>query len=635
MKTNKILYTAFFSAVILLSSCAGFYYKKANKAYDRWQYTDAISYYEKALAKEDFPGSREKLAYAYLKINNIQLAEKNYRNAISLNELSMNGHLNFASVLLERGKYEEASKYVKIYLTQNPSDLFAQMIFTSCNSVHDKYRDTTLYSLNKIETGELLNVFGTASYEDGIIITADKPVFSGRKSNPWTGNSYLDLYYMEKDASGKWMSPTLLQGDINGKFHEGPATFSSDGNTAYFTRSSYLNNRKLDKNNDKISNLKIYKSILNGDKWSEPELLPFNSDDYSCGHPSLSKDGKTLYFVSDMAGGNGGTDIYKSEFNGSNWSNPENLGNVVNSGGNEMFPYMHEDGTLYFSSNGHNSLGGLDVYMTTLHIDHWARPENLNYPLNTKFDDFSYTLTEDKTIGFVTSTRADGNDKLYSFKKNKPAFILYGKARKKGTQDAVEGVRVEITEADTKKVISKITDKEGKFEMKLEPEKEYLLYCTKLGCFTKTDNISTKDKTYSENFYADFEVEEIIINKPIVLENIFYDFDKWEIRADAALELDKLVKVLNDNPTITIELSSHTDWRGSDQYNLVLSDKRAKAAVDYIISKGIPAERITAKGYGETQPVNKCTNFVECSEEEYQINRRTEFKVTKITPEIK
>jgi outer membrane protein OmpA-like peptidoglycan-associated protein len=507
------------------------------------------------------------------------------------------------------------------------------MILTSCVSVHEKYRDTTLYSMNKIETPELTNIFGTTFYDDGIIFTADKPAFSGKKTNPWTGNSYLDLYFMEKDESGKWMSPVALQGNINGRFHEGPATFSADGNTAYFTRSAYLNNRKLDKNEKNVSNLKIYKSILENDKWSEPELLTFNSDDYSCGHPTLSKDGKTMYFVSDMPGGNGGTDIYKTEFDGTNWSKPENLGNMVNSGGNEMFPYFHEDGTLFFSSNGHNSLGGLDVYMTTMHVDHWARPENLNYPLNTKYDDFSYTITENKVDGFVTSTRVNGNDELYSFKKIPPTFILYGKARKKGTQESVEGVRVEITDASTGKIISKTTNKDGKFEMKLELEKDYLLYCTKIGCFTRTDIISTKEKKYSENFYADFEVEEIIIDKPIVLENIFYDFDKWEIRADATLELERLVKILNENPTITIELSSHTDWRGSDHYNLVLSDKRANAAVNYIISKGIPAERITAKGYGETHPVNKCINHTECTEEEYQLNRRTEFKVIKITPE--
>jgi peptidoglycan-associated lipoprotein len=621
------------ASLIFFSACAGYYNKKANKEFDRWQYNNAISHYEKALKKESFADSREKLAYSYLRTNRITEAEKTYRAVIERKELSIDGHLNFASILLERGKYREAIEYVKIYLKKNPKDLFAQMILTSCVSVHEKYRDTTLYSMNKIETPELTNIFGTTFYDDGIIFTADKPAFSGKKTNPWTGNSYLDLYFMEKDESGKWMSPVALQGNINGRFHEGPATFSADGNTAYFTRSAYLNNRKLDKNEKNVSNLKIYKSILEKDKWSEPELLTFNSDDYSCGHPTLSKDGKTMYFVSDMPGGNGGTDIYKTEFDGTNWSKPENLGNMVNSGGNEMFPYFHEDGTLFFSSNGHNSLGGLDVYMTTMHVDHWARPENLNYPLNTKYDDFSYTITENKVDGFVTSTRVNGNDELYSFKKNPPTFILYGKARKKGTQQTVEGVRVEITDASTGKIISKTTNKNGKFEMKLELEKEYLLYCTKIGCFTRTDIISTKEKKYSENFYADFEVEEIIIDKPIVLENIFYDFDKWEIRADAALELERLVKILNENPTITIELSSHTDWRGSDHYNLVLSDKRANAAVNYIISKGIPAERITAKGYGETQPVNQCTNHTECTEEEYQLNRRTEFKVTKISPE--
>lgn len=633
---KKISLNTFYAAtlLLLLNACSSYYNKKGNKAYEQWHYSSAINYYEKALKKDFFPGSQEKLAYSYMKTKRFLEAEQHYREVIKRSELTLHGHMNFASLLLERGNYNEAKVWIKEYLRFQPNDILAQMMLASCNSVSEKFRDTTLYTLNKIETPEFTNVFGAIPYDNGIVVTADKPNFSSKKTNPWTGNSYLDLYYMEKDKDGKWMNPVALKG-INGRFHEGPATFNTEGNLAFFTRSSYLKKNKLDKNEEKISNLKIYQSELKDGNWTEAIGLPFNSDDYSCGHPTLSPDGRTLYFVSDMPGGSGGTDIYRSTYNGSSWTKPQNLGKEVNTPGNEMFPYMHEDGTLYFSSNGHNTLGGLDVYMTTEVKNGWARPENLNYPLNTKFDDFSYSLSNNKVDGFVTSTRVEGKDELYSFKKNPPTFILYGKARKKGTQISVEGVKVEITDADSKKVITMVSDKNGSFELKLEPEKEYLLYCTKLGCFTRTDNISTKGKKYSEKFYADFEVEEIVINKPIVLENIFYDFDKWEIRPDAAIELDKLVKVLNDNPTITIELSSHTDCRGSNKYNMVLSDKRARAAVDYIISKGIPVSRITSKGYGESVPVNKCIDGVECSEEEYQKNRRTEFKVTKITPEKK
>jgi outer membrane protein OmpA-like peptidoglycan-associated protein len=293
-----------------------------------------------------------------------------------------------------------------------------------------------------------------------------------------------------------------------------------------------------------------------------------------------------------------------------------------------MFPYIHSDGTLYFSSNAHNSMGGLDVFMTYHYNDRWMQPENLNYPLNTNKDDFGYVLNADNMTGFVSSARTD-KDELYEFRKNAPKFNLFGMARKKGTDIAIEGVTVEITRKSDNKVITMVSGQDGKFQYALNGEEEYHLLCTKMGCFTRTDKVSTVGLKYSENFYADFEVEDIVIGKPIVLENIYYDFDKWNIREDAALELDKLVKLLNDNPTIYIEMGSHTDARGTDQYNLVLSDKRAKATVDYLILKGIDPKRLTWKGYGETVPVNECINKVTCDEDKHQLNRRTEFKVIK------
>lgn len=425
------------------------------------------------------------------------------------------------------------------------------------------------------------------------------------------------------------INPQLLKGDVSGRFHEGPACFSNDGNTVYFTRSNYFK-RKMNVNENKENNLKIFKATLKDGKWKNLEEFPFNSDDYSIGHPTLSADEKTLYFVSDMPGGFGGTDIYKSVWDGSNWSKPENLGAIVNTKGNEMFPYIHTDDALYFSSNAHNSMGGLDVFITYFNGEVWAKPENLNYPLNSSKDDFGFNLSKkNANVGFVSSSRTD-DDKMYAFDKKPPKFNLYGKARLKGTQTRVKGVTVQVTNAKTGKVISMVSDAKGNFELKLEPEADYDLYCTKEGCFTRTDKISTVGLKYSQDFYADFEVEPIVLDKPIVLENIYYDFDKWNIRPDAVLELDKLVKILVDNPNIEIELSSHTDSRGNDRYNDILSEKRAMAAVQYIIANGIDQKRLTYKGYGEKKLVNHCANDVVCTREEHQQNRRTEFKVTKI-----
>jgi outer membrane protein OmpA-like peptidoglycan-associated protein len=377
------------------------------------------------------------------------------------------------------------------------------------------------------------------------------------------------------------------------------------------------------------NNLKIFKATLLNGEWKDLEEFPFNSDDYSCGHPTLSEDGKTMYFVSDMPGGNGGTDLYVTTVKDGKWTEPVNLGSDVNTGGNEMFPYLHSDGSLYFSSDAHNSMGGLDVFITSHNGTRWLKPENLNYPLNSIKDDFGFSINNDNKTGFVSSSRSK-SDKMYSFEKHSPTFTLYGRARKKATQIPVEGVIVEVTNSATGKVTSVVSDKTGNFKLKLDPESKYNLYCTKFGCFSRTDLISTIGLKYSEDFYADFEVEEIVIDKPIVLENIYYDFDKWDIRPDAAAELDKLVRILMDNPKIEIEMGSHTDCRGSDRYNLVLSDKRARAAVLYLISRGIDATRLTWKGYGETMHVNKCEDGVPCTEVEHQENRRTEFRVKKI-----
>lgn len=244
-----------------------------------------------------------------------------------------------------------------------PNDVVAQMLLASAYSIEDRFRDTTLYTLNGIDISEFENVFSPIDYKNGIVFSADKKVFSNKSENPWTGNSYLDLYYMEKGEEGKWLSPLLLQGEINDKYHEGPLTFSKDGNTVYFTRSNYVK-KKMILNVANENNLKIFKAELIDGKWTNLSELPFNSGEYSCGHPTLTKDGKRLYFISSMPGGYGGTDLYYSELNNGEWSSPVNLGEKINTPGNEMFPFIYEDGTLYFSSDAHNSMGGLDVFMT-------------------------------------------------------------------------------------------------------------------------------------------------------------------------------------------------------------------------------------------------------------------------------
>jgi len=570
-------------------------------------------------------------------VYDIPNAEKWYSIVVTLPESEPINMFHYAKMLMTMEKYDDAKIWFNKYLEKVPDDFVAEMLLASCKSIKSFMRDTTLFTVKQANIPEVASAFAQTPYGKGIMFTGDKenydPSLINMDTYNWTGRSYLDIYYTAKDNSGKWLSPMLLKGNVNGQFHEGPACFTKEGNVVYFTRSNYAKKHKLVRSSKHENNLKIYRAELVKDKWTNLTELPFNSDEYSCGHPNLSADGNTLYFISDMPGGTGGTDIYKSVYDGKNWGKPTNMGNVINTSGNEMFPYMHNDGTFYFSSDAHSNLGGLDVFMTSFNGEKWLQVENLNYPLNTSKDDFAYVLSTDGKTGYISSNRDNFEDKVFEITKNEPTFILSGHASQKGKpMKSIDSAIIEIYNMTDKTRQMLLTDNGGNYKIKLGTKSEYEVKCWKPMYYTitKPQNVTTLGKKYSENMTADFILDEIIIEKPIVLDNIYYDLDKWFIRSDAAMELDRLVQVMQKNPKIQIELSSHTDSRAGDQYNMVLSDKRAKAAVQYIVSKGIDGKRMKWKGYGESRLVNKCKNDVPCTEEEHQQNRRTEFKVTKI-----
>lgn len=624
-------------ALLVVASCSEKLYKKGVKHYDKFEYTEAIKHFEKYQMKHDKADAKIKLANSYRMINDIPNAEKWYSIVVTMPESEPINMFYYAKTLMILEKYDEAKIWFNKYLEKVPDDFVAEMLLASCKSVNTFKKDTSLFTIKEASIPEIATAFGQVPYGKGIMFTGDKinydPSLIKKDVYNWTGRSYLDIYYTAKDNSGKWMSPMMLKGDVNGQFHEGPACFTKEGNVVFFTRSNYAKKHKLAKSAKEENNLKIYRAELLDDKWTNVTELPFNSNDYSCGHPSLSPDGKTLYFISDMPGGLGGTDIYKSVYDGKNWGKPQNLGNVINTFGNEMFPYMHNDGTLYFSSDAHNNLGGLDVFMSSYDGEKWLQVENLNYPLNSSKDDFAYVLSSDGKTGYVSSNRDNFEDKIFEVVKNDPTFILSGHVHQKGKPTlSIDSAIIEVYNLTTKSRQMLLTDKNGNYNMKLSVKSEYEVRCWKPMYFTvtKAQTFCMIGKKLSENFVANFTLDQIIIEKPIVLDNIYYDLDKWFIRPDAAMELDRLVSVMEKNPKIHIELSSHTDSRAGDQYNLVLSDKRAKAAVQYIISKGVDAKRMKWKGYGESKLVNKCKNDVPCTEEEHQQNRRTEFKVIKI-----
>lgn len=616
------------------TGCSSVKLQRADEAYSTLAYAQAIRHYNEALKWKEDREARLKLAHSYMQVNDPVNAELNYRKAIEDPGTEPVHWLNFAKVLMENEKHEEALVWLRTYLEKQPHSKIAKTLYESCRSITALKHSENIYEIKKIEIVGVKSAYAAVPYGTGIVFTGDD-LSPEAKKDPWTGNTYFNLYYLERNSSES-KNAYSLKGAVNGTYHEGAATFSDNGSTICFTRSNYhYKKNKLVKNRRNESNLKIFFASKNGDRWENLEGFSFNSDEYSVGHPCLSADGTTLYFVSDMPGGYGGTDIYISRLtaiaseSGSKWSKPRNLGPAVNTPGNEMFPWFDEvDSTLYFSSDAHLSLGGMDIFMTKHAQNEWTEPKNMGAPLNSSKDDFAFIMNPDGKSGYLSSSR-DNGDHIYEFKIPDPVFSLSGVIMDRKEGIPLANATVNILDERTNKKITVKTDELGKYTVTLERDAVYKLDAGADEYFAAFSEASTMNKARSEILTADFFLDRMEMDKSIVLENIFYDLNKWNIRSDAAKELDKVVEMLKQNPGISIELGSHTDARGNDKANMELSRKRAQSAVDYIVSKGIAPSRLTAKGYGESQPVNKCSNGVSCSEELHQQNRRTELKILK------
>lgn len=636
-------------ALAFLASCSNGYIKSGDKEYKSLSYSKAIAKYEKALrGQPDNTTLKLKLANANRQINNSEEAEKYFREVADSIPLPTKDKLHFAQVLMKNDKYDEAKPYLKSYLEENPADRLARDLLASTKSVATLKEDTSAYVLTSIPLDFTVSMFGPVKYGDGIVFAAETEISSAASTNPWTGYSFLDVFYSQKDKSGNWEIPSKFSDVLNGPFHDGPVTFNKAQDLIIYTRSAMRNEKKQLVNEENENQFYLYMSKKGEDGiWSEPKELPFNNPAYSVGHPTLSIDGKTLYFSSNMPGGYGGSDLYKVSFDGTNWGEPINLGNTINTPGNEVFPTISKNGKLYFSSQGHQTLGGLDIFVSENRGGIWSAPVNLAYPMNTSQDDFGIVFNDNDTSGFVSSNRS-GVDMIYEFIEVPPTYTVEGIASLKSTSEPISGVLITVineTDGDSARLL---TDADGKFRFNLQPSKKYTLKGAKEGYFTVSKSFETGKKSEEKKINLVFDIDEIVAsesgsgsgtsleggntaNKTYDIGNIFYDYDKADIRPDAKPTLNALVTTLEDNPTIRIEIQSHSDCRGSSTYNQSLSNRRAASVVNYLISKGISESRLQSKGFGENRPVNKCTDGVECTDAEYQQNRRTEFIVLKDT----
>lgn len=653
-----------FALILFVAGCSttGNLLTEADKHYDNLEYHEAAKKYTLYLKTKKDNKADIRLAECYSRMNHYNESEQAYAKVIGYPEITNKQKLDYAHVLKHNGKYKEAARYYVEYLLENPNDGSVTNELRSCDSVTNYNRYAFQYVISEPGFGSTASDFSPIFYKNGLVFTSERTASSDpSKLNKWTGHPYLDLYFTEMKAEEmaskdvktggprasegtkkqyRFSEPVLFASEINSPYNEGPACFSKDNNTMYFTRNATGKKNKPQENKEHINNFEIYKSVNNAGVWSKPEMLSFDNKDYSVGHPALGKSETRLYFVSDKPGGFGGSDIYYADFTNGKWTEPINAGGMINTNQNEMFPtvFVDEKGNefLYFSTSGLPGLGGLDIYSSAVVSGMLSKPTHLNAPLNSSGDDFGMILFADGLSGFLSTNRDanDGHDRIIAFKKQIPEFFVDVVVYKKGTKEPIEGARVDISDVTHGKKDFANTDSKGRIFRKIDQDSKLMVNVKRDNFFSASGVINNISKIQSDTLRLTLELEPIVVGKAIKLDNIYYDYNKADIRADAKPSLDVLVKLMKENTGIQIELSSHTDSRGGDAFNLKLSQKRAQSAVDYIISQGLSSERIYAKGYGETKPLNKCVNKVKCTDDEYQVNRRTEFKVVKIINEL-
>lgn len=630
----------------------------ANKLFNLYRFDEAIPYYLKATEKETDPKLQAqaivRLADCYRLTHNADMAGIWYSNAVSLGNIDPVNYLYFGQALQNKGNYLKAKAVFLKYSELVPADPRGKAYAEACD-MPDKWENIShSFEIQNIASlNSEWSDFGPAYYKDGLVFTSDRREnFLDNTASGSASNNYFKMYFAKqvnpKNPFSEMEVIKSFSKSFNQPYHNGPASFSPDFGIIYLTRS--YNDRTMAKNKIKNHLLKIFYAKIKGKNWSKEKPFYLNSKEFSVAHPSIGPDGKTIFFSSDMKGGYGASDIWYCRWENTKWSAPVNLGSNVNTFGNEVFPFILNDSTLYFASNGLPGYGGLDVFVTQKKDGNWQTPRNIQKPVNSSYDDFSFILDASGTHGFFSSNRQEGlgSDDIYACKRLtvlpevKPAvipksksFFISGYVKDENSLKPVEDATVYLLNTKTGKVKILRTNADGFYRSAIDQSAGYLAKATKLNylpdCYSYIPD-STNSYMWMKA-PRDLLLEKLEVNKVFKLENFYFDFDKWNIRPDAAPALDKLVSLMMQNP-ISVELGSHTDCHGTFLENDILSQKRAESAVRYMIQKGVNKDRITARGYGERKLTNKCTDGVDCSPAEHQANRRTEYKITAVSPTL-
>ncbi len=709
---------------------------KADERFNMLDYYTAIDYYKKVNSKTPADSIKAKIALSYYKLNKTDDAEYWYDKIDNVADLADKNHqFIYAEVLATNGEHEEAKGWYEKYLSfAGNKEKITKAKIDAIDNLEYFAKDTISYEIERLTMNSTFNAFSPAFYADGIIFVSDRRWEFGIKHKYQHKKVlYYDLFYVPLDTSKtSYLKIKHFDNNINSKFHEGQVTVNGDGHEMIFTR-NYFEHGAIKESENGLSKLSLFlahgKDSANPHGWSHVEEIPLNNVNYSVGHPTATKDFKTLYFVSDMPGGYGGADIYITTYEHGKWSTPKNLGDKVNTAGNEMFPFIAADGSLFFTSNGHGGLGGLDVFQAYSDADgNFIEVRNLGQPINSSKDDFSMIVNDDFTVGYFATNRKEiwgddiyrinikdtrfplsgniysllegasedkkellagatiqvldkksgfimaraktdssGNFKVnlriahdYVIKASKASYksaekdLLFLKKTDLGPEETtltlmepftkirvsipvkdkqsdspLAGVTIHVLDEATHQTSVVKSDASGNIKLELSPYTKYVIKGQKIGYLSNCGRFETDEAT-KEVLSPDkpLYLKKIELEDKIVLQNVYFDVTKWDIRPDAAVELDKVVEFIKEHPGISVELGAHTDARGDDKYNLKLSQKRAESSVKYIVSQGVSEDYITAKGYGETVLTNHCKSGVRCKEEEHQQNRRVEIKIT-------
>lgn len=618
--------------------------EKGDRHYKELAYIDARADYLKAVEKgERSAGLFARLGDTYFYNAAYENASKWYGALFAYDEENVTPEYTYryAESLKSIGKYETADRILEYLTEKAPGDDRGELFTEESNYLEAIELQSGRFNVFTVPFNTDASDYGPTINGGEIIFTSNRKTrTASQREHDWNDMPFSELYSITVSEED---TPRRFRNYVNQRFHESTAVFTKDGQTMYFTRNNFTDH-KLGKDGSGITHMKLYRSKRTAKGWGEAEELPFNNDNYSVAHPALSPDEKTLIFASDMPGGEGSSDLYKVSIKEDGFGEAQSLGDNVNTEGRETFPFVDTNGDLYFASDGHMGLGGLDIYVSEANeAGNYEQGFNIGAPINSKADDFSFVINSSTGLGYFSSNREGGigMDDIYSFEQTAKLIkecrqTLIGEVRDNDTQNLISDAKVVFLDGDDNVLGETQSDRNGAFNFDVvECSTPYLIKASKAG-------FGNSEKSFTTSGEYDAEIKKTLFMEPdkeeskmvvgqdlgvlLNLNPIYFDLSKSFIRPDAAAELQKVIAALNENSNLKIDVRSHTDSRSSDSFNLRLSDARAKSTVDYIVNVGrIERSRITGRGYGESQLLNRCSNGVSCSESEHQLNRRSEF----------